>query len=168
MPAPPSSQPWRSLPYFAGALPLPPPALYCALGRRSPPPLTSAPLCVAPALSSAQCQGWRRLCTKNSAGTVRRSVPAKRVPGKGGGDHPRRAKESSRARGPQASGTLTVHPAASGACVLLQRPAATPGVIGRASRYPGAPGRSAGKARQHRMTRAPGRKYDIRIPRSFC
>ena len=67
----------RSFPRNAGAIPLPSPALSLALGRRSPPCLISAPLPVTPALLLAQCQGWRRLCTKNSASTARQIAPAK-------------------------------------------------------------------------------------------
>ena len=43
----------RSFPFNAGAIHLPSPALYLALGRRSPPCLISAPLPVTPALSLA-------------------------------------------------------------------------------------------------------------------
>ena len=67
----------HSFPRNAGAIPLPSPALYLALGRRSPPCLISAPLPVMPALSLGQCQGWRRLCTKNKASAARQIAPAK-------------------------------------------------------------------------------------------
>ena len=67
----------RSFPCSAGAIPLPSQALSLALGRHSPPWLISAPLPVTPALSMAQCQGWRRLCTKNSTGAARQIAPAK-------------------------------------------------------------------------------------------
>ena len=66
-----------SFPRIAGAIPLPSSALNLALRRRSPPCLNSALLLVTPALSLAQCQGWRRLCTKNTAGAARQIAPAK-------------------------------------------------------------------------------------------
>ena len=66
-----------SFPRIAGAIPLPSPALYLALGQRSPPCLISALRLVTRALSLAQCQGWRRLCKKNSAGAARQIAPAK-------------------------------------------------------------------------------------------
>ena len=62
----------RSLPRISCPIPLPSPALYLVRGQPSSLRLTSAPLPVEPALSSAQCKGRRRRCEKNSAGAVRK------------------------------------------------------------------------------------------------
>ena len=66
-----------SFPRNAGAIPFHSLALYLALGRRPPPCLISTPLLLMQALSLAQSQGWRRLCTKNSVGAAQEIPPAR-------------------------------------------------------------------------------------------